>query len=491
MIEIKNLSYTYSEGERPALKDVNLQIKEGEFILITGESGSGKSTFLYILNGLIPHVFGGDLRGSVFVNRLNPKDHSIRELSQFVGTVFQNPDSQIFMLRVEDDVAFGCENLLLPKDEIIRRRDLALKDLGLWNLRKRETFTLSGGEKQRLAIAGIYAMGPKILLFDEPTADLDEEGRSSFLQILRGLKRRYYTIIVVEHQYEDFLPLADRVLKLEKGQITIGYDQFPSQLNPVRKDGASNPALSKEIALSIYTSPPQGAGLSNGVNLKKRKNPHQSMSLCIKIEDLWFSYGDLPCLKGIDLRIKKGESVALIGKNGSGKTTLFKAILGLLKPQKGTILIDGLLNPGLHDLIGKVGFLFQNPDEQLFTSSAEEEVGFGPKNLGKNIDINECLKLFELEKYKGRHPQTFSRGERQRLALASVLSMQPEIILLDEPTTGLDIKSWSNLMAITYNLTLYEKTIIFSTHNRKALEEFADRVIHLEEGKIAQDEVLR
>lgn len=455
MIEIKNLSYTYPGGEKPALKNVNLQIKEGEFILITGESGSGKSTFLYTLNGLIPHVFGGDLRGSVFVNGLSPKGHPIRRLSQFIGTVFQNPDSQIFMLRVEDDVAFGCENLLLPKDEIIRRRNLALKDLGLWNLRKRETFTLSGGEKQRLVIAGIYAMGPKILLLDEPTADLDEEGRSSFLQILRDLKRRYYSIIVVEHQYEDFLPFADHVLNFKEGQITIGHDQLPSKLN-----------------------------------LKKRKNPYQSIPSCLKIEDLWFSYENHPCLKGIDLQIKKGESVALIGKNGSGKTTLFKVILGLLRPQRGTILVNGLLNPGLQDLIGKVGFLFQNPDEQLFAASADEEVSFGPKNLGKNIDINEYLKLFELEKYKGRHPQTLSRGERERLALASILSTQPEIILLDEPTTGLDTKSWSKLMAITYNLTLHGKTIIFSTHNRKALEEFADRVIHLEEGRIAQDEVL-
>jgi len=456
MIEFKDLSYTYPGADRPALRDINLQINDGEFILITGESGSGKSTLLYTLNGLIPNLFGGELRGSVSINGLNLKEYPIRKISQFIGTVFQNPDNQIFMLRVEDDVAFGCENLLFQKDEIIRRRDLALKQLGLWNIRDREIFTLSGGQKQRLAIAGVYAMGPKIFLLDEPTTDLDEEGRWELLQILRELKQRSYTIILVEHQYEDLIPLADKIIHFKEGQIMFGADPIPSRLN-----------------------------------LKKRKNLHQSLPLALKIEDLWFSYGNHPCLKGINLRIRKGECIALTGKNGSGKTTLFKAISGLLRPQRGKIIIDGLLNPGTSDIVGKVGFLLQNPDEQLFTSSVEEEVSFGPKNLGISVNIDEHLKLFGLEGYKGRHPQSLSRGERQKLALASILSMQPEIILLDEPTTGLDTKSWSKLMGIAYNLTFDGKTSIFSTHNRKAVEEFADRLIHLEKGEIIQDEVLR
>jgi len=456
MIEIKDLSYKYPGAEKPALKDINLQIKDGEFILITGESGSGKSTLLYTINGLIPNLFGGELTGSISVNGLVPKENPIRRLSQFVGTVFQNADSQIFMLRVEDDVAFGCENLLFPRDEIIIRRNLALKELSLWDIRERETFTLSGGQKQRLAIAGIYAMGPKIFLFDEPTTDLDEEGRRDLFQILRGLKHRGYTIILVEHQYEDFIPFADRTINFKEGQITLSLDPLPSRLNP-----------------------------------KRKKNFHQSLPPYLKIEDLWFGYEGHPCLKGINLQIRKGESVALFGKNGSGKTTLFKAILGLLRPQKGKITIEGISNPELSPYGCKIGFLYQNPDEQLFTCSVEEEISFGPKNLGININIEEALKLFELEGYKGRQPQTLSRGERQRLALASILSMQPEIILLDEPTTGLDTKGWTKFMDITYNLTLRGKTVVFSTHNRKAMGEFADRLIQIEEGKIIRDEILR
>ena len=222
MISVQNLAYTYPEADHPTLLDITMEIRDGEFVLLVGPTGSGKSTFLYCLNGLIPHVFAGHIHGSVKIDGLSPEEMTVAELSHTVGTVFQNPESQIFMSKVEDEVAFGCENLMMPRDEAIERRDMALKVMGLTHLRHAETTTLSGGMKQRLAISSIYAMGPKIFLLDEPTADLDSKGREEFLGVIRTLKNSGHTILLVEHRYKEFLPLADRVITFEQGRISEG-----------------------------------------------------------------------------------------------------------------------------------------------------------------------------------------------------------------------------------------------------------------------------
>jgi energy-coupling factor transporter ATP-binding protein EcfA2 len=456
MIILKDVTYFYPESTQPALKDINLEIKQGEFILIVGLTGSGKSTLLYLLNGIIPHIFGGRLSGKVVVDSFSPKDKPIREISKIVGTVFQNPDTQIFMLKVEDDVCFGCENLLLPKEEIIRRKNSSLKELGLWEIKDKSVFKLSGGQKQRLAIASVYAMGPKIFLFDEPATDLDKKGRSKFLEILKKLKEKGKTIILVEHQYEEFLKLADKLVILEEGKM-------------VRKTLPHN--LNRVIMPKIFKS--------------------VSSQCLIELKNIYFEYEKgVLILKDINLRIKKGEVVAILGENGSGKTTLFKILLGLLKPASGKIIILNMVNPNLENLVGKVGFLFQNPDEQLFTNSVLEEITFGPKQLKKKVDIEKYLKLVNFVSFKNRHPQTLSRGQRQLLAILSILAMEPEILILDEPTTGLDHKSWMNLFEILYKFNEDDKTIIFSTHNEKT-KSFAHHIIYLNEGKIIKDEVLR
>jgi len=455
MITLKNITYFYPETNKPALKDIDLEIKNGEFVLIIGPTGSGKSTLLYLINGIIPHIFGGRLLGEVIVENFSPKDKPIREVSKFIGTVFQNPDNQIFMLKVEDDVCFGCENLLLPKEEIVKRRDSALKEMGLWEIRDRQVSKLSGGQKQRLAIAGVYAMGPNIFLFDEPTTDLDKKGREQFFEILKKLKAEGKTIILVEHQYGEFLKLADKLVILEEGRIV--NKTLSNNLNQIRPE---------------IPEPP-------------------SSRYIIEIENISFEYEkNRPVLKDINLKIRKGEVAALLGENGSGKTTLFKILLGLLKPSFGKIIILSLVNPTLEDLIGKVGFLFQNPDEQLFTNSVLKEVAFGPKNLGKKVDVEKYLNLANFTFSKRKHPQTLSRGQRQLLAIIAILAMEPEILILDEPTTGLDYKSWSNLFEILYKFARSGKTIIFSTHNVKA-KNWAQRIICLDRGRILKDEIFR
>ncbi|MBM4271288.1 MAG: ABC transporter ATP-binding protein [Deltaproteobacteria bacterium] len=452
MIKIDDFSFVYPGSGKPALEHISLQAEKGELILIRGASGSGKSTLLYCINGLVPHIFNGNYSGRIQVNGFSPSDISIRELSKTVGTVFQNADSQIFMMRVEDDVAFGCENLLMPREEIIRRRDGSMKEMGLWEMRTKETYKLSGGQKQRLAISSIYAMGPEIFLFDEPTTDLDQDGRKDFFGILTQLKRGGKLVILAEHQYEEYMPLVDRVITLHEGRL-----------------------VSPERAPEYPPGFLQGYGKENEVVIS------------CKSVDVAYEKGET-ALKNINLEIRKGEVVALSGRNGSGKTTLLKSLAGILRPDAGVVTIFDMANPSLEMISGRVGFLFQNPDEQLFAGCVEEEIAFGPKHLGKRVDVERYLHLSGLSNERGRHPQTLSRGQRQLLAVTSVLAMEPDILLLDEPTTGLDDVHWMHLFSLLSQYSMEGKTVVYATHNRKAAGT-ASRVVHLDDGRIISDEI--
>ncbi|MDD5008326.1 MAG: ABC transporter ATP-binding protein [Syntrophorhabdaceae bacterium] len=445
MITIRNFTYAYPEARTPALQDINLDIRDGECVLIVGPTGSGKTTLLYTLNGLIPHVLGGRTDGEIRINGFSPGELPVREISRFAGTVFQDPESQIFMLKVADEVAFGCENLLMPADEIVRRSDRALAEMGMSHLKDAETFTLSGGQKQRLVISSVYAMGPDIFLFDEPTTDIDTKGRKEFLEIVKGLKESGKTVIVVEHQHEEFSQLADRVVRLEDGKVN-----------------------GRALPVPEHNTAPR----------REQRPPEQTVHL--RLEGVCFAYkkGD-PVLEDINIEIKENELIAVGGDNGSGKSTLLKIMAGLLKPASGEVRILDKTNPKVDDLVGQVGFLFQNPDEQLFTNSVEEEILFGPKQIGKTIDIERYLRLCGLESMRDRHPQTLSRGQRQLLAVISILALEPQILILDEPTTGLDRNSWSNLMDLLSSLTEQGVTVVFATHNIMA-REYADRYIHLD-----------
>jgi energy-coupling factor transport system ATP-binding protein len=452
MIAIDSFSFTYPGMDTPALRDISLRIESGEAVLVRGASGSGKSTFLYCLNGLIPHVFAGASLGSVRLNGFAPPEVPLRDIARSVGTVFQNPESQIFMMRVEDDVAFGCENLLLPREEIICRRDEALRSIDLWDLRRRETFKLSGGQKQRLAISSIYAMGPQIFLFDEPSTDLDRKGRREFIKIIRNLKDKGKTIVLVEHQYEDYLPLMDRIITLEKGRIVN-----------------NSTAMSCAITARKSTAVPAGTVIS--------------------LKEISFGYdrgGDV--LNNIDVTIERGEVVALKGDNGSGKTTFLKILGGLLRPLQGEITILGIPGPTLESLVSHVGFLFQNPDEQLFARTVAEEIAFGPCHIGKKPEVERYLNIAGLKAHSLSHPQTLSRGQRQILAVVSVMAMEPEILILDEPTTGLDSRSWHELFSLLYDYANRGGTVIFSTHNEHAAFA-AGRQITIDSGRIISDEV--
>jgi energy-coupling factor transport system ATP-binding protein len=458
MIRLEGVSYSYPDSPTPALREIDLTVSEGQWLLLAGPSGGGKSTLLYLLNGLIPHVLNGERCGTVLVDGLVPADVPLRKLSRRVGTVFQNAESQLFMLRVHEDVAFGCENLGLPPTETCRRVQQALRRFSLEELKDREVFNLSGGQKQRLAIAGAFAMGCHTLLLDEPTSDLDEQSRAELLAVLGDLHQAGHTIIMTEHRLEGLERLVDRVVTLEKGRI---------------------------VADGVF---PLAKPLPRRVAMRKAEDA----APLVELQNVTFAYpGKKPTLEQLSLGLQAGEVTAIVGHNGSGKTTLLKLLCGLLKASAGGVAIAGVERPTVSALVGKVGFLFQNPDEQLFADTVIEEIAFGPKNLGLPVDVDRYLDRLNLSQYRCEHPSGLSRGERQRLAAATVLAMRPQLILLDEPTTGLDRQSWIALMEfVVEEAGNCGACVVFSTHHHEVVETFAGRSITLSQGRITNDRLL-
>ena len=515
MISIENFTYYYPDSKIPALDNINLNIQSGDFVLLLGASGCGKSTLVQCLNGIIPKVAGGEVEGKILINGKDISQQKVHQISSNVGVVFQDPNAQIFGLTVEDDVAFGPENLGVEKNEIEDRIKESLKIVEIEKLRKRFTFSLSGGEKQRTAIAGNLAMQPRILVLDEPTSDLDPKGTMEVLETIKQLnKNTGITIILIEHKIDEVIGLANRTIVMDKGKIILDGDTcdvFTNNLDVLKQIGIYSPKLIR-LSKMLNVKPSYKEIVSRLSSINERygvdgncidilddapsENVSQIQSVPhLEFEDMWFGYknGD-PTLKGINLSINKGEFVALIGANGSGKTTMLKCLIGLIRPDKGRILLDkkDIRNTGVAELAGIVGYLFQNPDYQLFADTVHEEVAFGLKNrLLSSSDIelrvNEALEMMELTEFRERHPHSLSRGQRQRLAVASILAMEPEILVLDEPTTGQDWGHLTLFMEQIKKLNDEGKTIILITHDMGLVAKYADRTIIMQDGKIRMD----
>ena len=504
MISIENLTYHYPDSDEAALDNISLKVEEGEFILLLGPSGCGKSTLVQCLNGIIPKVAGGDLQGEISINGKNVRDHKVYQLSTDVGVVFQNPDTQLFGLTVEADVAFGPENLGIEREGIQSRVKNSLETVGLENLKERFTFTLSGGEKQRTAIAGNLAMEPKILVLDEPTSDLDPAGTKEVFETLKHLNQdQGITIILIEHKIDEVLALADRSVVMDKGRIILDgntCDIFSQNLDVLEGIGIHLPQLMRISSLlevrPSYQEIVSGLASLNSsskdmpaTSYPARGQPH------VVFENVEYSYhGGHQALKGVDLQIGRGEFVAIIGPNGSGKTTLLSCLIGLNRPSMGRILIDGqdIRKLGVAELAQGVGYLFQNPDYQLFTDTVHEEVAFGLKNRQSKPDdidkrVDQALEMMELSVYRDRHPHSLSRGQRQRLAVASILSMEPDIIVLDEPTTGQDRGHLNKFLARMKMLNEAGKTIILISHDMGVVAEYASRTIVMKDGGVLMD----
>jgi energy-coupling factor transport system ATP-binding protein len=473
MIELRNFSYTYGTAENPALKNINLEVKKGELLLVTGHSAAGKTTLALAMAGILHHELGGKIEGSLsFKNRDIKEFDGMKELSRHTGMVFDDAESQLIFTTVEEEILSGLENRGHKEKEIHRRLKEVMELCEISHLKQRAPHTLSGGQKQKVALAATLALDTEVLILDEATAELDSQAVKNVFSVLKGLKEAGKTIIIVDHNIEDFLEIGDRVVLLEKGEMKA--IKSPADFAALPGDSA----LTSEKYRQEYS--------------RSQKQGHPVIS----IKNLTQRYGEFTALDNLDLEIRSGELVAILGENGSGKTTLVKHLNGLLRPYSGNVTIKGLDTSRIpiSELVKHMGLVFQNPDNMLFEDTVEAEISFGLNNIGvTGSQADEAIaRSLELVNLKGKEkvfPRHLSRGERQRLAVACVIAMRPELIVLDEPTTGLDAEESDRMMQLMKRLQKEGHTIVMVTHNMQIVKDHAERVIRMDSGKIVEDSV--
>ncbi len=503
MIEIRNLSYSYPKSEIPALVDINTTIQSGEFILLAGPSGAGKSTLLRTLNGLVPHYSGGSVKGNVVVNGADVIVEGPKKMSSVVGFVFQDPESQNVLDVVEEELAFGLENAAVPASEMHRRIDEVLDILELTEMRDRQISSLSGGERQRLAVASVLVMRPSVIALDEPTSQLDPQSAADLLHFLIRLNSEWgMTIVMVEHRLERVARFSDRILYLEDGKLILDE---PIKAGLSHLDPEVSPPLARlwhilgwdPMPLTTEEGSEQSAlvGLQTPSPSKIEPGADQAPEDAIlSTRDLHFAYSDEELLKGIDFEVRSGEVVALLGRNGTGKSTLLKCLVGILKPTSGDIRIreESIVGRRTADICQEIAYLPQNPDDLLFADSVEEELAITLEN--HNLDPeqlsrspSELLATLDLTPYEEAYPRDLSVGQRQRVALGAVIVQEPKIVLLDEPTRGLDYLAKQKLIEMWRRWRREGIGLLLVTHDVELVARACDRVLILDQGTIVAD----
>ena len=483
LIAVSALTFTYRRATTPAIADLSFSIFPGEIVLLAGPSGCGKSTVARCLNGLIPTTYTGTISGSITVNGQETSSLTLAEISTTVGTVLQDPERQIVASNVFEEVAFGLENQGLPVAEIRSRVEATLHELGMAHLAERETFTLSGGEKQKLAVAGVLVLEPQVLLLDEPLANLDPISAEETLLLCRQLAASGRSVVIIEHRVEEVLRIApERVLLMDEGRIIYQGDGA----------GLGEVANPRAVKLPAEIAIPRVAALGAVAPPRLPAAPAQREPL-IELRKVEFSYGDRPILRSIDLTIHSGDRVALLGPNGTGKSTLVKHMLGLLRPQRGEVLLRSqpLRKLSVAQAAHQVGYVFQNPGHMLFAPSVREEMAFGPRNLGQSeaeISANtaEALALMNMADMLERPPLTLSFGQQRRLCIASVIAMRCAVMLMDEPTAGQDYRSYTQFMDGINQLSFFAAQV-FITHDLDLALTYANRIVLLNDGRIVAD----
>jgi energy-coupling factor transport system ATP-binding protein len=509
------VSFIYTDSPSPALHQINLQVQPGEAVLLTGPSGAGKTSLASCANGLIPHFHEGTLSGQVTVRGRDTRRTRIGALAALVGMVFQDPESQLVAPSVVDEVAFGAENLGVPREEINRRVAEALEVCRLGGLEDRPPHSLSGGEQQATAIASIYAMHPEIYVMDEPTSNLDPLGTRQILSLVaRVARERGRTLLLAEHKLEEALPLVDRVLVMHRGQIVRqgapaevltggdipGVFTRPALVRLAERLGLPGTPLTADEFYALLTTHRQLRPQPNNGSADLTP-PDESHAVgppgepVIQLEDVEYAYdGAAPALRGVSLTVRRGELVAILGRNGSGKSTLVRHVNGLLRPRRGRVAVLGRDAAGMTtaQLARHVGFCFQNPNHQLLTFRVREELAFGPRSLGLPDDeveqrSREALEAVGLGEAWDVDVAALGKGQKQRLALASVLTMRPEILIIDEPTTGQDPGMTADIFRILQRLNEAGTTILLITHQFDMAAEFAARAVILRQGRVDYD----
>jgi len=480
-LAIEGLTFRYHTRPEPALHDVSLTLEKGELFLVAGASGCGKTTLIRCINGLIPRTYNGDLEGRTLLYGQDACEMTMAQISQTVGTVLQDPERQILGSYVLNEVAFGLENLGLPREEILQRVDETLDYLDISDLSDRETFYLSGGEKQKVALAGVLAMRPSILLLDEPLASLDPASAQEALALFRRLADEGVSIILVEHRVEDALSIRpDRVLFMQEGNISYcGSPDGLAEVVDYRQVKMPAPIV---IQRAVNDPPP---------TFEPVIKPDGREPL-VTFEDVSFGYGDGPTvIHDVNLTIRRGDVIAILGPNGAGKTTLVKHAIGLLKPRQGSVVIEGRNTKELSvaQIAHTLGYVFQSPSHMLFAPTVREELAFGPGNLGYDEDtivegVARAIEIVNLEGQEEYPPLALSFGQQKRVSIAAILAMRSRILVMDEPTAGQDYWNYMAFMDSILQMQGFE-SILFITHDLDLAICYASRIILLHEGRIA------
>jgi len=464
MVRIERLSFIYRGRAEKALCGVDLHVAGGEFVTITGPSGCGKSTLGLCLAGFVPQGIAGEMEGDVWIDGLNTRETPVYLLSRKIGLVQQDPESQLCTSTVEDEVAFGPENHCLPRSRVAEAVDRALDAVGATDLRRRDINALSGGEKQKVAIASVLALQPPVLVLDEPTSGLDPAATAALIDLLQRLRADYgLTVIVIEHYLAPFVEISSRLVLMRDGTV-------------------------------VYDGPPAGAPECRGAKTVAYAKHTPDTGELIGIRELSFKHGGAAVLHGISLAVRKGEIVGLMGSNGAGKSTLLQCILGLAKPSAGEVLLNGR-DIGREPVFRRarhLGYVFQNPNHQIFTGSVAEEVQMAPRNFG--IDGESCqraadrvLRSFGLHGHTGDHPLSLSYGQKRRLNIASVSCHGPVALLLDEPLVGQDALNVERIMNAVLDFSAAGGTVLMVCHNPEVVAVCCHRVVFMEEGRVVMD----
>lgn len=451
-VELKDVSVSY-DGKNNVLDGISFFARYGEVSLVSGHSGEGKSTLMSVISGIIPNVVDGTLSGEILIDGISIKGEKLGNVCRKVGVVLQNADEQIIQKTVEDEVAFGCENLAFPPEYISKQIDIVC---GLLKLDKAwRTRTLSGGQKQRLITASTLAMGQKIIILDEPLANLDKDGAAFLMETLRSLAAAGYCAVVIEHRLDMVLPYVDRVWNVGSGKVEEVADRAEYLASQSKKIADTCPVYSGKDKL-------------------------------LEVENMHLSFGGREILKGVDCSILRGQRVLLFGENGCGKTTLLRTVARLNKPAEGRVVqhIDEKLGQtrGSRKWYKAVGVVYQNPDYQLFMPTVQREVEYGADSKEYAAEIAE---LFHITHLWGRHPQSLSEGQKRLVSIAAVCASKPKLLLLDEPTVGQDYAGLCRLVEILNDLHVKTgNTMITVTHDVRCAEALCDFAIEIGGGKV-------
>ena len=510
LIVADGFGFSHHGTETRQLTNISVAIPAGSRLAVMGATGSGKSTFAMALNGLIPHHHPGDLYGTLRIAGHLTHEATIPDLVRLTGLVAQDPEAQLMGRRVCDDVAIGPANLGLPRDEVWARVRRALDQVGLTDLADREVATLSGGQQQRLAIAGVLAMDPEILVLDESTSELDPEAAATVHHLAEERCATGQTVVLVDHDSDFVASWADLLLVLCDGRPAFfgPPGEFFCDGERVTTAGLRQPAAHAVAAAAkaVGLLPDDDSTAPGGLPLAamppapspgRSESPSLTPDLdpVLELTDLSHRYPNgVLALDQVTVTIHRGEFVALLGGNGAGKSTLARHLAGLLQPTSGTIRINSrdIRGRRVADLAAEVGFVFQNPDHQIFADTVYDEVAFGLRNAGLpeptvRDRVSETLHHLSLSETTTLHPLRLSRGERQRVAVASVLAMRPGILVIDEPTTGLDWRSANAMLSLISNLNRAGHTVITITHDLLLAARYAGRALVLSDGHLAWD----